>query len=264
MNLDDLSTQLLFSTVPIWAESPVGTSSATAFLYTAVVKGNIEQSVPLLVTNLHVVRNASRVVVEFIERDGENPATDRKLLVDIDPNLLAQYSDHILDVAAAPIGPLLNAREAEGKPLFIRTIDENLTPTSSIRQELSALEDIVFIGYPSGLRDSKNSLPLIRRGITSTPVWSDFQGSPNFLIDAGVFPGSSGSPVFILNQGAYTARHGLIVGTRILFLGILSESMVRSTSTEVYLGLGKVIRSDVVKDFLAKVAAKLTSASTNK
>lgn len=264
MNLDDLSTQLLFTTVPIWAELPTGTSSGTAFLYTAAVQGNTEQSIPLLVTNLHVVRNAKRVVVEFIERDGERPAADRKLLVDIDPTLLAQYSDDDLDLAAAPLGPLLNAREAEGKPLFIRTIDEKLTPSSTIQQELSAMEDIVFIGYPSGLRDSKNSLPLIRRGITSTPVWNDFQGAPFFLIDAGVFPGSSGSPVFILNQGAYTARNGLIVGTRILFLGVLSESMVRSTSKEVYLGLGKVVRSDAVKAFLAKVAAKLTPAPTSK
>lgn len=263
MNLDDLSTQLLFTTVPIWAESPKGTSSGTAFLYTAAVPGNTEQSVPLLVTNLHVIQNATRVVVEFIERDGEKPATDKKLLVDIDPALLTQYSDRGLDLAAVPLGPLLNAREHEGKPLFIRTIDQNLAPESNVRQELSAMEDIVFIGYPSGLRDSKNSLPLIRRGITSTPVWNDFQGSPCFLIDAGVFPGSSGSPVFILNQGTYTARRGLVVGTRILFLGVLSESMVRSTSTEVYLGLGKVVRSDVVKDFLADVAAKLTTTPSS-
>lgn len=264
MNLDDLSTQLLFTTVPIWAESPAGTTSGTAFLYTAVVEGSAEQSVPLLVTNLHVVRNAKRVVVEFIERDGANPATDKKLLVDIDPDLLSRYSDQNLDLAAAPLGPLLNAREAEGRPLFIRTIDQNLTPPSTTQQELSAMEDIVFIGYPSGLRDSKNSLPLIRRGITSTPVWNDFQGTPHFLIDAGVFPGSSGSPVFILNQGAYTTKNGLTVGTRIFFLGVLSESMIRSTSTDVYLGLGKVVRSDVVRDFLAKVASMLTSGSTRK
>jgi hypothetical protein len=261
MNLDDISTQLLFTTVPIWAESPTGTSSGTAFLYTATVQGNSEQSVPLLVTNLHIVRNATRVVVEFIERDGEGPATDKKLLVDIEPTLFFNYSDQDLDLAVAPLGPLLNAREVEGKPLFIRTIDQNLTPSLKIRLDLSAMEDIVFVGYPSGLRDTKNSLPLIRRGITSTPIWNDFQGSPHFLIDAGVFPGSSGSPVFILNQGAYAAKQGLVVGTRILFLGVLSETMLRSTSTEVYLGLGKVVRSDVVRDFLTKVAERLTSAS---
>ena len=57
-------------------------------------------------------------------------------------------------------------------------------------------EEIVFIGYPSGLRDEHNSTPLIRRGITASPIWNDFGNDPIFLIDAGVYPGSSGSPVF--------------------------------------------------------------------
>lgn len=262
MNLDDLSTQLLFTTVPIWAELPKGTSSGTAFLYTATVPGHEGQNVPLLVTNLHVVENSTRVVVEFIESNNGKPATDKKLFVDIDPHLFKKYSDSEFDLAAAPLGPLLNERESHGKPLFIRTIDQNLTLQGEVQQELSAMEDIVFIGYPSGLRDQKNSLPLIRRGITSTPVWNDFQGHPCFLIDAGVFPGSSGSPVFILNQGAYTSKHGLAIGNRILFLGVLSESIVRSDPTEIYLGLGKVIRSDVVRDFLAGVSAKLTANSS--
>lgn len=261
MNLNDLSTQLLFTTVPIWAESAAGKSSGTAFMYTATVPGGGVQSVPLLVTNLHVVRNATRVVVEFIERDGERPATDKKLLVEIDPELFSRNSNMSLDLAAAPLGPLLNSREVAGNPLFIRTIDQNLAPEKNVRLDLSAMEDIVFIGYPSGLRDSKNSLPLIRRGITSTPVWNDFQGEPKFLIDAGVFPGSSGSPVFILNQGTYTTKHGLVVGTRVLFLGVLSETMVSTKSTEVYLGLGKVVRSDVVKKFLADIAIRLTNSS---
>jgi hypothetical protein len=85
MNLNDIGTQLLFTTVPIWAESPAGTSSGTAFMYSAGVQGSSDQSVPLLVTSFHIISNATRVVVEFIERDGDNPATDKKLLVDIDP-----------------------------------------------------------------------------------------------------------------------------------------------------------------------------------
>lgn len=262
MNLDDIGTQLLFTTVPIWAELEGKVSSGTAFLCTIEVPGNGGQSIPLLVTNLHVVRNATRVVVEFIERNGDKPETDKKLLVDIDPALLEQCSDENLDLAATPIGPLLNARESDGRPLFIRTIDRSLVPSRSNLHELSAIEEIVFIGYPSGLRDSKNALPLIRRGITSTPVWNDFQGSPSFLIDAGVFPGSSGSPVFIFNQGAYASRNGLVVGTRILFLGVLTETMVRSASTDVYLGLGRVVRSDVVMQFLTGVATGLSGKSS--
>lgn len=262
MNLNDLSTQLLFTTVPLWAEMPTGKTSATAFLYNAPVEGKPEQSIPLLVTNYHAVKNAKRVVVEFVERQGDLPDTTKKLFVEIDNSLLLKHSDETIDIAAAPLGPLLNSREAIGRPLFFRSIDSGLIPKPDVLSELAAMEEIVFIGYPSGLRDEKNSTPLIRRGITSTPVWNDFQGSPHFLIDAGVFPGSSGSPVFILNQGAYATKLGLNIGSRILFLGVLSETMVRQSTSDVYLGIGKVLRSDVLAQFLSKVARDLTENTT--
>ena len=259
MNLKDISTQLLFTTAPLWAEIAGKTSSATAFFYNAPVPGTTDQSIPLLVTNRHAIAGANRVVVEFIERKGDQPDTEHRLLVDIDPALLLRFSDASLDLAVAPIGGLLNEREVAGKPLFFRSIDPSLVPSEKAISELSALEEIVFIGYPSGLRDAKNSNPLIRRGITATPVWNHFQGHPAFLIDAGVFPGSSGSPVFILNQGAYATGDGLTVGNRILFLGVVYETMVRSAGSEVFLGLGKVVRSDVTIDFLNSVAKQLVT-----
>ena len=259
MNLDDLSTQLLFTTVPIWAEGPNGNTSGTAFLFNVPSTVNPAQFIPLLVTNQHVIANAKRVVVEFIGRKGTQPDTSNKLHVDVDLATLNQYSDANLDLAVAPIGGLLNSREQAGMPLFFRSIDPNLIPTDAALGELAAMEEIVFIGYPSGLRDEKNSLPLIRRGITATPAWNDFRGKPSFLIDAGVSPGSSGSPVFILNQGAYATRTGLNVGTRVLFLGVLTSTMVQSNqgTNSVYLGLGTVTRSNVVKDYLSRVVSQL-------
>ncbi|MFR3321383.1 MAG: hypothetical protein ACLTSZ_09905 [Lachnospiraceae bacterium] len=76
----------------------------------------------------------------------------------------------------------------------------------------AAIEDITFIGYPSGLYDSVNKLPIIRQGITATPIWNQFNGENVFLIDAGVFPGSSGSPVFIYNHGSYPTKDGIAIG----------------------------------------------------
>lgn len=261
MNLSDLSTQLLYTTVPLWAEMQTGTSSATAFIYSAPYGKDSITNVPLIVTSLHAVAGAKRVVVELIERKGDLPDPQERLLVDIDPSTFTQFSDDKLDLAAAPIGALLNERESAGKPLFFRSIDQSLVPSESALEELSAMEDVVFIGYPSGLRDIKNSNPLIRRGITATPVWNQFQGEPFFLIDAGVFPGSSGSPVFILNQGAYGTGGGLVVGHRLLFLGVVCSSMMRPSTPlsapDMFLGLGKVVRSDVVRDFLHRTVEAL-------
>lgn len=93
--------------------------------------------------------------------------------------------------------------------------------------ELDALEEVIFVGYPVGLWDTTNLTPILRRGVTATPVFLDFQGKPQFLIDASVFPGSSGSPVFLYSAGWYSKRDGSVVaGKRVKLLGVLS-SVVR-------------------------------------
>jgi hypothetical protein len=141
-------------------------------------------------------------------------------------------------------------------------VGPELVPAESVIKDLAALEDVVFVGYPAGLRDETHANPLIRRGITSTPVWRDFQGSPCFLIDAGVFPGSSGSPVFILNQGAYQTRTALVVGSRLLFLGVITQTILgNQEGGKFFLGLGKVVRSSEVKAFVDDVVRTVQGSS---
>lgn len=255
MNLNDLSTQLLFTTVPIWTENANGThSSATAFIYSAPVPGKLEQFVPVLITNHHVVSEATRGLIEFIERDGTDgtqPNRGKRVRVEISVDVLRQYANAELDVALIPLGPTLNQSEAAGRPVFFRSITPDIIPSSDTISQLAAVEDVIFIGYPSGLRDTTNSNPIIRRGITATPVWDDFQSRPGFLIDAGVFPGSSGSPVFIFNQGAYATKDGLTIGNRILFLGMIRQSMIREDfGTRTFLGIGVVLNSSALRDFI--------------
>jgi hypothetical protein len=93
---------------------------------------------------------------------------------------------------------------------------------------LDAIEDVVFIGYPNGMWDTLNNLPIVRRGTTATPAAVDFEGHPHFLIDASVFPGSSGSPVFLYNTGMYAQKDGgTVVGSRLHFLGAVSSVYFR-------------------------------------
>ena len=259
MNLQDISTQLLFTTVPIWTENAQGgTSSATAFLYNVAVPSKPEQSIPLLITNHHVVSGAKRGLVEFVERSGKEPDRSRRVRIELDAATLASRTSAELDLAVIPIGPALNQLEAAGRPAFFRSVSPDLIQTAEARDQLAALEEVVFIGYPSGIRDEKNASPLIRRGITSTPVWNDYEGKPTFLIDAGVFPGSSGSPVFILNQGGFATKDGLVLGNRLLFLGVISQTFLRKgVANETFLGLGQVVRSDALVEFLDKVIKPL-------
>lgn len=79
---------------------------------------------------------------------------------------------------------------------------------------------MTIIGYPDGLWDEKNNLPLVRRGITASSIQYDFNGKPDFIIDAAIFGGSSGSPVFIYNDGHYMTPRGLSFGQRAKLIGI--------------------------------------------
>ncbi len=262
MNLNDVSTQLLFTTVPIWIEGKRGKSFGTGFIYAIALKEKPATSLPFLVTNAHVVEGASRGILEFVKREGEAPARGQRIRVELDGPSLTQFLDPANDIAVVPIGGVLNELESTGRGAFFRTIDPSLIPRAEAWSDLSAIEDVTFIGYPSGLYDQHNSTPVVRRGITATPAWNDFANTPSFLIDAGVFPGSSGSPVFILNRGAYTTQNGLNIGHRLLFLGILSESMIRRDpkAPDVFLGLGKVIKSTSLATFLEPIAERLSSA----
>ena len=75
--------------------------------------------------------------------------------------------------------------------------------------------------------DTKNNTPIIRRGSTATHPNLDFDGVPQYLIDATVFGGSSGSPVFIVDNNLHWGKVSRKPeDSRILFLGIVAKNKV--------------------------------------
>ncbi len=260
VNLQDMSTQLLFTTAPVWVERADGSQSfGTGFILALPLQDRPNQQIPFLITNHHVVAGARRGLIDLVQREGDQPKKGARIRVEVPGAMLMQFASAEKDLAAIPIGGVLNELENSGKPVFFRSISPDLIPPKEAIDALAALEEITFIGYPSGLYDQHNVTPIIRRGITATPPWNDFQGEKAFLIDAGVFPGSSGSPVFILNQGAYPTKDALVVGNRLLFMGVLTEAILRRQDNvpDVFLGIGKVIKSQEVKEYAQDVAAKL-------
>lgn len=109
------------------------------------------------------------------------------------------------------------------KQLHYVTLNADLIPTSDyIQNSFSRIEDITVVGYPDGIWDSINNIPITRRGITATPLQIDFEGTPRFLIDAAIYGGSSGSPVFVFNQGSYSIPgKGLYAGDRLKLVGVV-------------------------------------------
>ena len=256
MEINDIGTQLLYTTVPIYAQnSDKSLATGTGFLFS--VRESETESIPLLITNYHVLKDAMLGFVELHIGEKGFP-TDKTIRVQFDKSIIDGNKLGKLDLIAVPLAGTFNDFQNRNIEIFFRTVDQNMVPTKEQEDKLSAIENITFIGYPSGLYDEKNKISIIRQGITATPIWNDFKGEEVFLIDAGVFPGSSGSPVFIYNQGTYPVKDGIALGSRLIFVGVLSQTLLRDNATgKAYLNLGKVINSRAMYRELNKFIQRL-------
>jgi len=107
MNLNDINTQIIFTTVPIWVEKKDGSIViGTGFFYQKKV--NDSTSIPFIVTNAHVVENAKKGLISLIKRNGEEPVLSGKITVEVPGEMLTKYMDEENDLAIFPIGPILN------------------------------------------------------------------------------------------------------------------------------------------------------------
>lgn len=70
--------------------------------------------------------------------------------------------------------------------------DESIMATKEKLKDLSALEELVMVGYPIGLSDTRNNYPIFRKGYTSAHPAVDFNDDGIGLVDMACFPGSSG------------------------------------------------------------------------
>src|SRR5215217_2676804 len=226
MRVPSLGEQLQFMTVKIVTHGLQGQGSGTGFFvnFSAEEAG---KSMPLLITNKHVIDNAETGTIRFNIRGGDKgvPLPDRffDLTIGGIRNSFVYHPDANVDLAALPLASIIKHLEDLGNPPFILSAGEDYIATKADLADADVCTDIVMIGYPNGLWDQTNNKPILRRGITATSPSVPFDGKPHFLIDCACFPGSSGSPVFMYNPTGYTDRAGAHhLGTpRIKLIGVL-------------------------------------------
>jgi Trypsin-like peptidase domain len=273
MKVETAIEQLLFSTILIATTKPLGPATGTGFLFEYE---DGDKKFPFIVTNKHVVDNATAGRMFFTLSDDSQPFIGQRVDVEFTDfqTLWHGHPNPLIDIAIAPFGQVFHSLCNAGKKPFIRTIPQSLTLESVGTDDVDAMEEVIFIGYPNGIYDKVNLLPIIRRGTTATPLQLDYNGRPTFLIDASVFGGSSGSPVFLYSPGGRVDRYRRMnVNAKVIFLGILAEVHIREeynplelitiTSTNVpvtkvtqMLDLGIVFKAraivEVVKEWLIK------------
>ena len=138
---------------------------------------------------------------------------------------------------------------------------------------IDVAEEVLMIGYPNGLWDSVNNMPIVRRGIMATNVSLNHNGKREFVIDAACFPGSSGSPVVLYDNGGYADKHGTVIfgQGRLYLLGVLYAGPQLTVSGDIKIvtvpnvqqkmvsvsqipnNLGYIIKSEVILDFVPLV-----------
>ncbi len=242
----------------------------TGFFVFRPVKG--DQGHVLLVTNKHVLppegagksirirvtaRAAGKPSVRFVDVPvvGQN---GRYL-----PNVRLHPTSGF-DVAALNVTDSIVQDDIEGAWL---SLDLLSTPDRLRDENITVGDEIFLLGYPDAIFDTRNVSPILRSGVIATVPWEGYAFNDTlrakfslpdridgFLIDANVFPGSSGSVVILKPQGTTIGPQGQTVvsaAKKIPYvLGIVSGSIPiadAALGTTQRMGLGIVYSADAIR-----------------
>ncbi len=276
-----LAEQMLYSTVKIICLREDGVQdgrTGTGFFMDFAVKGS--ERVPAIVTNKHVVKDAYQVRIFFHVTESDRPYPSGKVVfhdINATSDAIFEHPDPNVDLCAIPIASIRTlAREAK-TPIFTASVSLEIIPEEKEWQDFDAIEDVTMIGYPDGIADDKNNLPLVRRGITATPLGKAYNGEQEFMVDMACFPGASGSPVFLYDRGSYFDRktNSIVIGNRFHLLGILYVG--RQISNRVQRGftpldginvptmmhLGNVIKATQLRILDAEIRRKIADSQNS-
>lgn len=266
-----LAAKLLYSTTKIRVLTESGKAwSGTGFFIN--LKPNQDEDIYFIISNKHVLvtEENAQIEIAFHLDDGCHMPSKKSIAIkqQILKEYLVEHPDKDVDLCAYCIGPIINSLSKQNIEVFIQCIETDLIPKDF--NIFDSIEDVIMIGYPQGIADEVNNLPIVRRGITATPLNNDYYGKKMFVIDMACFPGSSGSPVYIYNNGNYIdpRYNARIIGNRKLFLlGILfsgpiikdhaldkNKNLNENILIQKELHLGYVIKSEEILKLKAKIA----------
>jgi hypothetical protein len=254
---------------------PTGVLNGTGFLLfgdLGVAKGTV-----YLITNRHVLPpegTQKDVQLRVVVRQNDGTAKIDEISVPIVGSngkylpTVRLHQDPATDVAAVNIGTaafgsrfsLLVEAIKTGKYLNMSML---LTAQKMRTEGVGVGTPVYILGYPAAIFDPRNVSPVLRVGVISTDPQEGFNFNPElrqtmgfpehmsgFLLDANIYPGSSGSMVVLAPENCGCSKEA---PQRTYILGIVSGSIpIFDASLHAFsrIGLGMVYSADTIREVL--------------
>jgi V8-like Glu-specific endopeptidase len=226
-----IENALVRSTVRIMAgkDGKEPFSVGTGFYY-KVQHPETSQAKILVLTNKHVVKNADYIrfvhsyadsLEDLDEHHQPVGRVDKTEHIPIAP-FVYNHPNPEIDLCAIDVtiimAPLLNS----GKKLRSMVLDSSWMVKDEDKKHVRDIEQVLVVGYPRGIWDHHNNMPISRIGNTATHPFVNYQNKQDFLIDVAAFQGSSGSPVFSYEAPMFRQPSGAYTpGTKVNLIGVV-------------------------------------------
>lgn len=270
-----MNEAFLNSTVLVtFSVKPGEMSSGTGFMVIKEIetgKGHI-----FLITNVHIIPSpeglTKNISIRVMTKSGETVAvksleipvlgTDGKYLPTV-----RLHPKKGFDVAAINITESVVKEHIEAAWI---PYDLLATKDKLKAEGITVGDEIFLLGYPAAIYDPRNIHPILREGVIASVPTEDYAFNEvlkkrhnlpdqidGFLIDANVFPGSSGSLVILKQQATTIGPHGETVVSKAkkipYVLGIVSGSIpiidtALGSAQPQRMGLGVVYSYNAIKE----------------
>lgn len=208
-----------------------------------------------IVTNKHVVNGIEQIKYFFNSSVEGVPGYEaQEISVSLNKDSVIFHPNPNIDLCVIMADSLIESIRSTGRKLHLYPVRKIIRRTHEQFKEMETIQNLIMIGYPRGIWDSVNNLPIIRSGINATPLYENYQGEPNFAVDIALYPGSSGSPVFIYDKGFYLDDNNFTHGNRLIFVGVISSGhvtnhIIESVSIQEMLHIGIAIKASELDVF---------------
>ncbi len=195
-------------------------SQGTGFFYKIMVGSECEH---FILTNKHVVRSANGIGLRFslLDKNGKmlvNKYFDQSFR---DMESIIHHPNPKVDLCAIPITKLVKLAKRKKCILAMKAFSNEDLLVDSHLKELSSFEEIIMAGYPSGLGDNFNNLPITVKGTTATDINMNFEGKKDFVANITGWNGNSGSPVTLLKKTYQYEKNKIQEDERLMLAGVM-------------------------------------------